>query len=127
MTGAIDQLGHIQAIGGVNEKIEGFFDACKAVGLTGEQGVLIPRSNAGDLMLRDDVVQACKEGQFRICAVANVHEALEVLTGMDAGAADEKGRYQPGTLLRLAQERAGEFWRKTLAEPARVQAGGDEE
>jgi ATP-dependent Lon protease len=129
MTGAIDQLGRIQAIGGVNEKIEGFFDACCAMDLTGEQGVLIPRSNAGDLMLRDDVVQACKDGKFRIYAVSSVHEALEVLTGMAAGSADQAGRYPAGTLLRLAQERAGEFWRKTLAQPGRDagEKGGDAE
>jgi predicted ATP-dependent protease len=127
MTGAIDQLGHIQAIGGVNEKIEGFFDACKAIGLTGGQGVLIPASNAGDLMLRPDVVEACREGNFHIFAVADVNEALEVLTGMPAGTADASGHYAEGTLLRLAQERAGEFWRKTLAQPAHASADRDED
>ncbi len=127
MTGAIDQMGHIQAIGGVNEKIEGFFDACQSIGLTGEQGVMVPRSNAGDLMLREDVVQACADGRFHIHAVATVHEALEVLTGMPAGSADKNGRYAEGTLLRLAQQRAGEFWRKTLAQPTRPAKTGDDE
>jgi ATP-dependent Lon protease len=127
MTGAIDQLGHIQAIGGANEKIEGFYDACKSIGLTGQQGVLIPRSNAGDLMLRDDVVNACRDGMFHIFAVNNVHEALEVLTGIPAGAADESGHYAEGTLLRLAQEQAGEFWRKTLAHPSRPTPDDGEE
>lgn len=128
MTGAIDQHGHIQAIGGVNEKIEGFYDACKAIGLTGEQGVLIPRSNAGDLMLREDVIEACKAGNFRVYAVASIHEALEVLTGMPAGEANEAGEYPKGSLLRVAQQRAGEFWQKTLSSPSqRFNGNLDEE
>jgi ATP-dependent Lon protease len=118
MTGAIDQLGHIQAIGGVNEKIEGFYDACRCIGLTGKQGVVIPRTNAGDLMLRDDLVKDCSEGRFHIYAVADVHEALEVLTGMPAGKPDGSGRYEAGTLLSLARKRAAEFWKKSLANPA---------
>jgi ATP-dependent Lon protease len=120
MTGAIDQHGHIQAIGGVNEKIEGFFDACKALGLSQGQGVLIPRSNAGDLMLRDDVVDACRDGGFTVYAVSNVREALEVLTGMPAGEADESGKYPEGSLLGLAQQRAKEFWQKTLSHPTKA-------
>jgi len=118
MTGAIDQHGHIQAIGGVNEKIEGFFDACKALGFTGDQGVLIPLSNAGDLMLRDDVVEACSNGSFAIYAVSTVREALEVLTGMPAGEAGADGRYPEGSLLMLAQQKAREYWKKTLSHPA---------
>ena len=125
MTGAIDQHGHIQAIGGVNEKIEGFYDICKAEGLSGEQGVLIPRSNAGDLMLREDIVKACRNGEFNIFAVATVHEALEVLTGMPAGAADESGQYPRGSLLRLAQQRATEFWHKSLNRPLKNQSDDD--
>jgi ATP-dependent Lon protease len=120
MTGAIDQHGHIQAIGGVNEKIEGFYDACKAVGFNSEQGVLIPRSNAGDLVLREDVVQACREGTFNVYAVGSVHEALEVLTGIPAGEADEHGKYPDGSLLRLAQKRAAEYWQKTLSRPSQI-------
>jgi ATP-dependent Lon protease len=130
MTGAIDQHGHIQAVGGVNEKIEGFFDACGTIGLTGQQGVLIPAANAGDLMLREDVVQACSEGRFHVYAVTDVCEALEILTGMPAGEADEAGRYPEGSLLQLAKTRATEFWRKTLtqpdqANPATASNGGD--
>ncbi len=117
MTGAIDQLGHIQAVGGVNEKIEGFFDACKTMGLDGHQGVLIPRANAGDLMLREEVVQACGKGQFHVYAVSDVCEALEILTAMPAGDRDEDGNYPDGTLLNLAKCRAAEFWRKTLTQP----------
>lgn len=117
MTGSIDQHGHIQAIGGVNEKIEGFFDACRSLGLTGRQGVLIPRANAGDLMLREDVVEACHEERFTVYAVGSVQEALEVLTGMHAGETGAEGAYPADSLLGLAQRRAGEFWQKSLARP----------
>ena len=84
VTGSINQFGDVQAIGAVNEKIEGFFDICKARGLTGEQGVLIPSSNLKHLMLRDDVVAACAERKFSIYAVKTVDEAIEVLTGLPA-------------------------------------------
>ncbi|MDH3467661.1 MAG: AAA family ATPase, partial [Gammaproteobacteria bacterium] len=117
MTGAIDQHGHIQAIGGVNEKIEGFFDSCQYFGLTGDQAVIIPSANAGELMLRRDVVEACGRGEFCVYAVETIHAALEILTGMPAGNADAEGRYPDGTLLHAAVERAGEFWRRTLASP----------
>ena len=119
MTGAIDQHGHIQAIGGVNEKIEGFFDACKSMGLNDQQGIIIPWANAGDLMLRLDVVSACAEGHFQIHAVKTVHEALEVLTGKEAGQPGSDGRYPEDSLLRLAQVKATEFWRKTMNRPDR--------
>ncbi|MDX1461240.1 MAG: AAA family ATPase, partial [Xanthomonadales bacterium] len=121
MTGAIDQHGRLQAIGGVNEKIEGFFDACAALGLTGDQGVVIPAANAGDLMLREDVVKECVNGQFTVYAVSSVHDALSVLTGMEAGLPDDSGRYPEGSLLRLAQDRALEFWQKSLVHPTQLQ------
>jgi predicted ATP-dependent protease len=117
LTGAIDQRGHVQAIGGVNEKIEGFFDTCADVGLTGTQGVIIPTANAGDLMLRPDVVDACAEGRFHVYAVETVQEALEILTGVPAGERDESGEYPPDTLLRKAVERAHEFWLKSTRGP----------
>jgi ATP-dependent Lon protease len=117
MTGAIDQHGHIEAIGGVNEKIEGFFDACAAIGLQGDQGVIIPWANAGDLMLRHDVVKACTDGRFHIYAVHSVTEALEILTGKEAGEADANGDFPAGSLLQLARERAFEYWNKTLSRP----------
>lgn len=119
MTGAIDQLGHVQAIGGVNEKIEGFFDICHHFGLTGEQGVIIPRANAGDLMLRADVVAACRAGQFHVYAVETIHEALELFTGIPAGQSTS-GRYPAGSMLAVAVQRAHEFWHKTLAAPQRL-------
>jgi ATP-dependent Lon protease len=115
MTGAIDQHGHVEAIGGVNEKIEGFYDACNHFGLTGNQGVVIPKANQGDLMLRDDVVQACREGQFHVHAVGTIHEAIEVLTGVPAGS--PSGEYQPDTVLGIAVTKARQFWKRTLASP----------
>ena len=118
MTGAIDQLGHLEAIGGVNEKIEGFFDACDYFGLTSEQGVVIPKSNAGDLMLREDVIDACRGGQFHIYAVDNIYDALELMTGFPAGrpiAAESE--YPQNTLLARAHNKIEEFWKFTLASP----------
>jgi ATP-dependent Lon protease len=127
MTGAIDQHGHIQAIGGVNEKIEGFFDACESIGPDGEHGVVIPWANAGDLMLRDDVVEACEQGRFSIHAVRNVSEALEALTGMNAAPADDDGKIPMDSLLYLARNKATEFWRKSLSSPSAIPGGGDDE
>jgi predicted ATP-dependent protease len=118
MTGAIDQHGRIQAIGGVNEKIEGFFDACKALGFTGQGGVIIPWANAGDLMLRHDVVEAAANGRFHVWAVETVHEALAILSDHEVGELDDAGDYPAGSLLALARERAFEFWDRTLAQPA---------
>lgn len=112
MTGAIDQVGHILAIGAVNEKIEGFFDTCRDMGLTGTQGVIIPKANAGDLMLRHDVVEACARGDFRVHAVSTVHEALECLTGVPAGHRGADGWYPEGTILGAAVFRAWEYWLK---------------
>lgn len=93
VTGSIDQRGNIQSIGGVNEKIEGFFDVCKARGLTGEQGVLIPSSNVSNLMLRGDVVDAAREGKFHIYPITTTDEGIAILTGIPAGMADESGQF----------------------------------
>ncbi|MCP4045919.1 MAG: AAA family ATPase [Gammaproteobacteria bacterium] len=123
MTGAIDQHGRVQAIGGVNEKIEGFFDTCNATGLTGDQGVIIPTSNAGDLMLRQDVVLACSEDRFHIYSVERIEDALQLLTGIPTGELDENGDYPEASLLALAKRRALEFWRKTLVSPASLEGG----
>ena len=110
MTGAIDQLGHVQVIGAVTEKLEGFFAVCQADGLTGTQGVIIPKANAGDLMLSAEVSEACAAGEFAVYAVATIHEALSLFTGMPAGEREADGGYAEGTLLRLAQERALAYW-----------------
>ncbi len=93
VTGSINQHGEVQAIGGVNEKIEGFYDLCAARGLTGTQGVLIPAANAQHLMLRDDVVEACARGRFSVSTVARVDDALEALTGIAPGGCDADGRF----------------------------------
>jgi predicted ATP-dependent protease len=98
VTGSINQLGEVQAIGGVNEKIEGFFDLCHARGLSGNQGVVIPASNVKNLMLRQSVVDAVSEGQFNIFAVANVDEGMEILTGLPAGKPDENGDFPPESI-----------------------------
>ncbi|MEZ5923024.1 MAG: AAA family ATPase [Hyphomicrobiaceae bacterium] len=93
VTGSVNQLGEVQAIGGVNEKIEGFFDVCKQKGLTGEQGVLIPMANVQHLMLREDVVEAASTGQFQIHSVATIDEGIEILTGLPAGQREKDGKF----------------------------------
>ncbi len=93
VTGSVNQRGQVQAIGGVNEKIEGFFDLCQARGLTGDQGVLIPTANVKHLMLRQDVLAAVAAGQFAIYAVSTIDEGIELLTGVAAGELDGDGRY----------------------------------
>lgn len=98
VTGSINQHGKIQPIGGVNEKIEGFFDVCKERGLTGEQGVLIPKANINNLMLRQDIIDAAKADQFQIYAVETADEGMEILTGMEMGEADQDGNYPEGTV-----------------------------
>lgn len=92
VTGSVNQFGVVQPVGGINEKIEGFFDICSARGLTGEQGVLIPLSNVCHLMLRQEVVDAVRNGSFHVSTVADVDEAMALLTGLPAGLPDEKGR-----------------------------------
>ncbi len=119
VTGSINQKGEVQPIGGVNEKIEGFFDVCRLMegGLTGEQGVMIPRTNVRHLMLRPDVVEAVRAGKFHVWAVSTIDEGIEVLTGTPAGARDETGQFPEGTVNRRVEDRL-----RYLAERAR-QAG----
>ncbi|MGD2049382.1 MAG: ATP-binding protein [Chloroflexota bacterium] len=104
VTGSVNQHGVVQAIGGVNEKIEGFFDVCQARGLTGEQGVLIPASNVQHLMLRQDVVDAVDAGQFHIYPVETVDQGIEILTGLPAGEPDEDGEYPENSVNFLVKE-----------------------
>jgi predicted ATP-dependent protease len=93
VTGSVDQGGRVQAIGGVNEKIEGFFDICMARGLNGKQGVLIPKSNIKHLMLRQDVIDCVREGTFHIYPVETIDQGIELLTGLEAGEPDQSGKY----------------------------------
>ncbi len=109
ITGSVNQFGQAQAIGAVNEKIEGFFDICNARGLSGEQGVLIPAANIKHLMLRHDVVAAAEAGKFRIYAVENVDQAISLLTGLPAGEADAKGVYAEGSVNRKVAARLHEL------------------
>ena len=109
ITGSIDQRGQIQAIGGVNEKIEGFFDSCQITGFTGRQGVIIPASNVKHLMLRGDVVAAVAEGRFAVYPIDTVDQGLELLTGVPAGQLDADGNYPAGTLNHRVAARLDAF------------------
>ena len=105
VTGSVNQHGEVQPIGGVNEKVEGFFDACAAKGLTGNQGVLIPEANVEHLMLRQDVIEAAGRGTFHVYPVATVDEAIELLTGLPAGERDDEGEFPEGSMNYLVEER----------------------
>ncbi|HRK20035.1 MAG TPA: ATP-binding protein [Hyphomicrobiaceae bacterium] len=109
VTGSVNQWGEVQAIGGVNEKIEGFFDTCAKRGLTGDQGVLIPASNVQHLMLRQDVVDAVRDGRFSIYAVRTIDQGIELLTGLPAGERDASGTYPPGTINARVEDRLRRF------------------
>jgi lon-related putative ATP-dependent protease len=109
VTGSINQQGEVQAIGGVNEKIEGFFDICNARGLTGDQGVVIPESNVDHLMLREDVIAAAQAGRFHVYAVRSVDEAVSLLTGMPAGEPDIVGTARPDTVFGRVAMRLREY------------------
>ena len=115
VTGSVNQHGEIQAIGGVNEKIEGFFDVCRARGLTGDQGVLIPAANVKHLMLRHDVVEACAQGKFHVYPVRTVDEGIELLTGVPAGERDDEGLFPDNTINQRVEVKLLVF-----AEQARV-------
>ena len=109
VTGSVNQHGEVQAIGGVNEKIEGFYDACRARGLTSAQGVLIPASNVQHLMLREDVVEAVTKKKFSIYAVRTIDEGIEILTGVKAGERGAEGRFPAGTINRLVEDTLRSF------------------
>ncbi len=111
VTGSINQFGEIQPIGGVNEKIEGFFDVCSHQGLTGDQGVIIPRTNVADLMLREDILQAVEEGKFTIYAVDTVDDGIEILTGIKAGNVDKNGNYPKGSVNYAVQQGLSHFYK----------------
>ncbi len=112
VTGSVNQHGEVQPIGGVNEKIEGFYKVCRDKGLTGQQGVMIPRKNVGDLMLRQDVIDAVTDNQFHIWAVDHVDQGIEILTGIAAGQPDDKGDFPEGTINYLVNENLEELTRR---------------
>lgn len=116
VTGSVNQLGEVQAIGGVNEKIEGFFDVCKERGLTAEQGVIIPSSNVKHLMLKKEVTEAVAGGKFHIYAIGTIDEGIEILTGGIAGQRDQKGGYPHGSINYLVEERLAKMAQKESKE-----------
>lgn len=109
VTGSVNQHGEVQAIGGVNEKIEGFFDVCNAKGLTGEQGVMIPQSNVANLMLRENVVDAVAAKKFSIWAIKTINDGIEILTGVPAGERGADGQFPEGTVNYRVEQRLREF------------------
>ncbi len=124
ITGSINQRGEVQPIGGLNQKIEGFYDVCKAIGFSGEQGVIIPSRNRRNLMLREDVVESVREGKFNIYVVESVDQAVELLTGLPAGERQPDGTYPKGSVnglvdarLRQMGETLRQFARKGKGEP----------
>jgi ATP-dependent Lon protease len=112
VTGSVNQHGEIQAIGGVNLKIEGYYDVCKARGLTGKQGVLIPAANVNDLMLRHDVVEAVRQGKFHIYAIQTVDEGIELLASKKAGKRLKNGRFEPGSINALVDRKLTVYVKK---------------
>jgi predicted ATP-dependent protease len=115
VTGSVNQLGQVQAVGGVNEKVEGFFDVCLRRGLTGDQGVLIPAANARNLMLRADVVEAARQGRFHVWGVETIDQGIEILTGVPAGERGPDGRFPEDTVSARVSARL-----EALAESARA-------
>jgi predicted ATP-dependent protease len=120
VTGSVNQRGQIQPVGGINEKIEGFFDLCRTRGLTGEHGVLIPAANVKHLMLRGEIVEAAGRGEFHVYAIETIDQGIELLTGRPAGKADEEGVFPEGSVNSLVQTQLAEF-----ARLARAAAGSD--
>jgi lon-related putative ATP-dependent protease len=114
VTGSVNQKGQVQAIGGVNQKIEGFFEVCKTKGLTGRQGVLIPRANMKNLMLKREVIQAVEAGRFHIYPVETIEAGIETLTGVPAGTPDEKGNYPPESVYGRVQKKLLYYLKQSL-------------
>ncbi len=123
VTGSVNQKGEVQAIGGVNEKIEGFFEVCKVNGLTGEQGVIIPESNPQHLMLKEKTVDAVKAGKFHIYPVKTIDEGIEILTGLKAGKRGPDGTFEEGTVNDRVEKRLKEM-AETLREFPEFVMGG---
>ncbi len=114
VTGSVNQKGEVQAIGGVNQKIEGFFEVCKSKGLTGRQGVMIPASNVKNLMLSREVLQAVEAGQFHIYAVGAIEEGIEILTGIPAGAMDDQGKFAVDSVYGKVQQKLMRYLKQSI-------------
>ncbi len=114
VTGSVNQKGRIQAIGGVNHKIEGFFDVCKAKGLSGEQGVMIPQANVKNLMLKREIIETVEKGRFHIYQVSTVEEGIEILTGKPAGMADAEGNFPEKTVFGKVQKTLERYLKQSL-------------
>jgi lon-related putative ATP-dependent protease len=114
VTGSVNQKGEVQAIGGVNEKIEGYFEVCKVKGLTGNQSVMIPESNVQNLMLKEEIVEAVKQGKFHLYSVKTIDEGIEVLTGVKAGEKQKDGTYSEGTVNYKVNKRLSEMAEKLV-------------
>lgn len=127
ITGSMNQKGEVQAIGGVNQKIEGFFEICRKRGLTGEQGVLIPRANVTHLMLKPDIIEAVEQGQFHLYPVKHIAEGIELLTGTAAGERDESGAYPADSVFGKARARLEEYVKKSFALRNKYKSDGQAE
>ena len=127
VTGSVNQLGEVQPIGGVNEKIEGFFDVCSKRGLDGSQGVIIPASNSKHLMLRSDVCEAVKEGKFSVYTVETIDDGIEVLTGVPAGQRDADGKFPKDSINERVEAKLIDYSTKMHDFVSRSEAGGSKE
>lgn len=114
VTGSVDQMGKVQAIGGVNQKIEGFFDVCLDKGLTGDQGVMIPASNVQHLMLRKDIIEVVRSGLFHIWPVKSIEQGIEILTGVPAGKRNKRGHFPKGTVYGKVEMRLREYHKESI-------------
>jgi predicted ATP-dependent protease len=114
VTGSVNQKGKIQAIGGVNHKIEGFYEVCKTKGFTGKQGVMIPRANQKNLMLSKEVIDAVKKHNFHVYQIATIEDGIEILTGVPAGKADQGGIFPQGTVYGAVQQKLKQYFKHSL-------------
>ncbi|MDR1693668.1 MAG: AAA family ATPase [Lactobacillaceae bacterium] len=126
VTGSINQFGEIQPIGGVNEKIEGFFDVCRHNGLTGSQGVIIPRTNVVNLMLKEEILEAVNEKRFHIYAIDSVDDGIEILTGIKAGKPGKDGKYPKGTVNSMVQTSIEEYYNQYVKFAREIICRGDQ-
>lgn len=125
VTGSVNQKGQVQAIGGVNQKVEGFFDVCQSKGLTGRQGVMIPQSNVKNLMLKREVIEAVRENKFHIYQVASVEEGIEILTGMPAGEPDPNNEYPGDTIYGKVQRKLKQYLERSFQLKSEFEDKGD--